>query len=482
MPARGRLFAVWTVALLMILGSTAPAEVAEKPNIIWLMAEDMCPDLSCYGVKAVQTPHLDQLAAQGSRYTNAFCTSPVCSPSRSAMMTGMHQNTIGAHQHRTAGKKPLPDGVRPITHYLKEAGYYTAIGCGHSGKTDLNFTTDPAFDGKDWKGRKPGQPFFAQISFSNTHRGWGRDTERPIDPATVEIPPYYPDHPLIRRDWANGLEEIQKMDRLVGGVLRRLEDEGIVDTTLVFFIGDNGQCHIRGKQFLYDAGLHVPLLVRWPGRVKPGTVCDDLVMTIDISAAILRAAGCTLPAHLQGRDFLDPATPKRTHVFGARDKMDNTHDAMRTVRTKDFSYILNLMPERAWCQLNEYKERSYPALALMNVLHLKGQLTPEQDRFMQPTKPEEELYDLRKDPHELRNVAADPAYRETLEAMRARMAEERKAVNDAGVTEEFRKGGWPSTYPTKSLEAWEAILREWEGHLLEGKPRPRTPDKPAKQK
>ena len=443
-----------------------------RPNIIWLMAEDIGPDLSCHGTPGVDTPNLDKLAAEGARYTNCFCTAPVCSPSRSAMMTGMYQNTIGAHQHRTRDKKPLPGGARPITHHLRDAGYYTALGCGYGAKTDLNFQHERLFDGKDWSGRKSGQPFFAQITLANTHRSWGRDSERPIDPAAVEIPPYYPDVPLVRRDWANGLEEIQKMDRTVGKVLKRLDDEGIAGQTAVFFIGDNGRCHVRGKQFLYDGGMHVPLIVRRPGHVKGDTVFDDLVSTIDISAAILSIAGCELPDHLQGRDFLNPATPKRRYVFAARDKMDDTHDSMRAIRSKRFKYILNLMPERAYCQLNEYKERQYPVLALLNVMHMKGQLTPAQDRFMQPHKPIEELYDLRSDPHEINNVAGDPAYKDTLETLRAELERWRQTINDQGVTEEFRNGGWPAHYPTRSLPEWETLLKAWEDHLFRNKPAP----------
>lgn len=456
---------------LAVAGYGATPE-RDRPNIVWILAEDMCPDLSCYGTKGVSTPNLDQMAAEGARYTNAFCTAPVCSPSRSAMMTGMHQNAIGANQHRTSPKRPLPDGIKPITHYLREAGYYTALGCGYSRKTDLNFLVENLFDGNDWKDRKAGQPFFAQITLNNTHRAWGRDKERPIDIKDVEIPPYYPDTPFVRRDWANGLEEIQIMDRHVGKILQRLKDEGIEHNTVVIFIGDNGRCHIRGKQFLYDPGLHVPLIIRWPARTRPGAVSDELVSTIDLSAGILSLAGVPIPEHLHGRNLSDPATPRREYVYAARDKMDDTHDSMRAVRSKRYKYILNLMPERAWCQFNRYKESQYPMLALMNVLNMEGKLTPEQARFMAPRKPEEELYDLRTDPHELKNLASDPAHRAALDTMRAELAAWRKKIGDQGVSEAFRKGGWPSKYPTRTLDEWKTLAKAWEEHLLEGKPRP----------
>jgi len=378
-----------------------------RPNILWIMAEDICPDLSCYGARGVKTPHLDKFASQGIRFNNAFATAPVCSASRSAMMTGFHQNYIRAHQHRTSNKKPLPYGIKPVPHLLAEAGYFT---CLMDRKTDCNFTTPkPLFMGKDWKQREDGRPFFAQYTSHGTHRSWKRDPDRPIDIKDVDIPPYYPDNDFVRRDWANGLEQIQLMDRDVGRLLKRLEDEGLADNTVVFFIGDHGRCHIRGKQFLYDGGIHIPMLMRWPGKVEPAQVSYDMVTSIDICATILQIAGVKPPQKLHGESLLRPGRAKRKYVFAARDKMDETHDAMRAVRSKDFKYILNLMPERAYCQLNHYKEKMYPMLALMNVMNMKGQLAPEQARFMAAKKPEEELYDLRKDPHEVHNVAGDPA-------------------------------------------------------------------------
>lgn len=220
------------------------------PNILWITIEDWGPDLSCYGTPGIHTPHVDKLASQGIRYQTAFTTSPVCSTSRSAMMTGYHQNYIRANQHREHEKQPLPHGIKPIPHLVKEAGYFTAL---MSGKTDCNFvpnTRDELFEGTDWNQRAEGQPFFARITFSGTHRAWQRDPERPIDGKDVELPPYYADTDFIRRDWANGLEQMQLVDRQFGALLERLDEESLSDNTIVFFIGDHGRCHIRGKQFL----------------------------------------------------------------------------------------------------------------------------------------------------------------------------------------------------------------------------------------
>lgn len=456
------------LAFLALLVCTA-CKVKDKspetqPNIIWIMLEDWGYELSCYGAKGIETPFVDQLAAEGIRYTNSFCTAPVCSSSRSAMITGFYQNYIGANQHRTEGpgfeKKPLPYGIKPITHLLEDAGYFTCLML--SNKTDCNFTTErDLFMGKDWSERKNGQPFFAQITFTGTHRSWQRDTIDPIGIEEVEIPPYYPDHPMAKRDWANGLEAMQIEDRKVGALLQRLEDEGLAENTLVFLIGDNGRCMPRGKQFLYDGGIKVPIIARWPGHIEPGQVSNDLVVTLDISAAILDVAGIDPGYELHGKSLFDKDINDRKYIFAARDKMDDTFDAMRAIRSKKYKLIQNLMPERAYLQYNMYKEAQYPTLALMNSLYGKGMLKAEQLPFMAATKPAIELYDMENDPYELINLADDPAFLSVKEEMLGELKAWREFVRDEGVSDAFRFGGWPSTYPTRSQEEWEQITLDW---------------------
>lgn len=452
----------------------------QKPNVVWIMMEDWGYQLSCYGEPGVYTPNIDKFASEGIRFTNSFCTAPVCSPSRSAMITGFHQNYIDANQHRTANedKKPLPYGIKPITHLLEDAGYYTCFMA--TRKTDLNFTLDrPVYQGEDWNERAEGQPFFAQLTFPGTHRKWDRDTERPISIENVDLPPYYPQTDLAKRDWANGLEAAQIVDRKIGKVLQRLKDEGLEENTLVIIIGDNGRCMPRGKQFLYDGGIQVPILVKWPAKVKPGQVRNDMVSTIDISKTILDVAGVTPPHPLQGMNLLDGSTKERKFIFAARDKMDGTHDAMRTIRSKEFKLIHNLMPERAYCQFNRYKETSYPVLALLNVLNIKGELPPEQAAFMASSKPEFELYDIKNDPYELHNLADNPDFKKVKDEMLAELNNWREnVIHDKGVTDEFRKGGWPSTYPTRTLEEWEHVLDLWKPYVWrEPGSRVQRPDK-----
>jgi arylsulfatase A-like enzyme len=446
-------------AASLTLGSCVSAskffQAKDKPNILWILSEDISPDLSCYGTAAVQTPNLDKLARQGVRYTNAFTTSPVCSASRSAMITGMYQTSIGVHHHRSHRDDgyTLPAPVQPITEYFREAGYFTANvktaapGVRGSGKTDFNFKFKKPFDGSDWNQRKAGQPFFAQLSISMTHRGghWKKLRQQltnPVDPAKVKLPPYYPDHPIARDDWATYLDSIQMMDGYVGKILKRLDDEGLTENTVVIFIGDHGRCHVRGKQWCYDGGIHIPLIVRWPGKLKAGQVCDDLVSSIDISATVLKIAGIEPPKHIEGRVFLGPnanavrrpQAEKRDFIIAARDRCDETTDRIRCVRTKRYKYIRNFMPERPYTQINRYKERSYPMLPLMRQLHSEGKLTPVQALFMAPRKPDEELYDIQADPYEINNLVDSQQHRKTLNRMRKILE---KWIRDTGDKGQF---------------------------------------------
>jgi N-sulfoglucosamine sulfohydrolase len=408
------------------------AKVRKKPNIVWIMAEDICPDLRCYGTPAVETANLDRLAGQGVRFTNAFVTAPVCSPSKSALLTGMQQISIGAHNHRTINKKPLPSPVKPFTDYLRQAGYFNAAGCGFPYSDDLNFEYSNLYDGNDWSQRGAGQPFFARIKLSVTHRPFQRDSKNPIDPKKVNIPPYYPDTPLVRRDWADYLESIQIMDRQVGDILKRLDNEGLCENTVVIFSGDHGRCHVRGKQWLYDGGLHIPLIIRWPGKLSPGRVCDDLISAIDISATILSIAGVDVPAYMHGRPFLGDNVVKRDAVFAARDRCDAVVDRIRCVRTKKFKYIRNFRSDVAYTTFGHYKEFQYPVLHVLREYHKQGKLTPAQTAFMAKQKPVEELYDIRKDPYEINNLADDPKYAAVLAKLRARLNKWLKDTNDLG--------------------------------------------------
>ena len=380
-------------------------------NILWIMADDLGPDLSCYGTPEVFTPNLDRLAMEGTRYTNMFTVAAVSSVSRSAMITGMYPVSINCHQHRTQFKSELPDPVKPITEYFREAGYYvsncSAKDCNKFGKTDYNFihSTDSMYDGTDWSGRKEGQPFFAQIQISNPHRPFISDKEHPVNPEKIDIPPCYPDHPITRKDWALYLESVQAVDRQVGIILARLENEGLLDNTVVFFFGDQGQPHMRSKQFMYEEGCHTPLIVRWPGMLKPNTVSKQLISNVDLSAEALDIANIPVPSYMHGQIFIGEVIYPREYIFSMRDRRDETVDRIRSVRSERYRYIRNFYPELPYTQPNAYKKFNYPVLTLMCLMHKAGTLSKEQDQFMAETRPEEELYDIQNDPFCLNNLA-----------------------------------------------------------------------------
>ncbi len=427
------------------------APVAEpapaRPNILWLIAEDLGPQLACYGTREVQTPNLDRLAAAGVRYTHCF-SGHVCSPSRSAFMTGMYATAIEANDHRSNRKDhPLPEGVKLLTDWLRAAGYFTANvvqlpeACGFkgTGKTDWNFSYDgKPFDSADWAELKTHQPFYAQVNFKETHRAYHGSKQ--ADLAKVEIPPYYPDHPVTRQDMAAYLDDVGELDRKVGRVLAQLEQDGLAANTVVVFFGDNGQSHVRGKQFCYEESLQVPLLIRWPrafpppAGFQPGTVDARLLHGIDLAPTMLALAGAAKPSDMQGRVFLgERREPERAFVYGARDRCDETVMRIRTVRDARYRYIRNFMPEVPLLAPNAYKEKQYPVWKLLKELNAAGKLTPPQALLCDARRPDEELYDLETDPYEIRNLAGSdrPEHRSALNTLRAALAEWMQLCRDS---------------------------------------------------
>jgi N-sulfoglucosamine sulfohydrolase len=471
---RGSKFKVQSFLILALFFTCTTFAATPRPNILWLVAEDFGQHLGCYGTKEVSSPHLDKLAREGVRYTRFFTTAPVCSPSRSAFMTGMYQTTIGAHNHRSHRDDgfTLPPGVRVLTDWMRDAGYFTAnvrqfpapIAFKGTGKTDWNFTytgssreskaegqtpNGPAldlrpstfdakpFDTDQWVDLKAHQPFFAQINFQETHRAF--KAPKHADPAKVEIPPYYPDHPVTRTDWAEYLDSATELDRKCGVILRKLEQDGLANNTVIVFFGDNGQAHVRGKQFCYESGLLVPMIIRWPKQFpepknfKAGTVNTQLLEAIDLAPSMLEIAGARVPTRMQGVPFLgDHARAPKQFVFGARDRCDETVFRFRTVRDGQYRYIRNFTPERPFLQANEYKEKQYPVWNLIKELNTQGKLTPVQAVLAAPTMPKEELYDLNVDPHETNNLALRWDHQPTVLRLRGVLEKWIEESNDQG--------------------------------------------------
>ena len=419
-----------------------------RPNIVWIIVDDMSANFSSFGEKLIQTPHVDRLVAEGTKFGRCFVTAPVCSPCRSALITGMYQTSIGAHHHRSGRgveKIVLPVGVEPVPKIFQRAGYYTTISSWTPrdqalGKTDYNFQWDRSiYDGNDWTGRSAGQPFFAQIQLHGgkhrEHQNWPEVARRELGSLTnradVVLPPYYPRDAVLLDDWAAYLDTCRFTDKQVGQVVDRLTQEGLLENTVIFFMTDHGISHARGKQFLYDEGIHVPLVVRGPG-IESGKVRNDLVEHIDLAATSLGLAGIPIPTAMQSKDVFAKGYSPREAVFSARDRCDETVDHIRSVRTQGFKYIRNFLPQRPHLQPNRYKDHK-PIVQKLRELHQQRQLDPVMESLLfAPARPGEELYDLVADSHEIKNLADDPAYSETLTELRTRLERWMDETNDHG--------------------------------------------------
>ncbi len=434
---------VLTSLISLIVAATLFAAAPARPNILWLIGEDLSPDLGCYGNRDVRTPNLDGLASQGRLYRHAYSTAPVCSPSRSAFCTGMYQIAFVAQHHRSHrddGHK-LPAGIRIISDRLREAGYFTAnvvqlpasAGFRGTGKTDWNFCHDSKpYDSTKWNDLKSHQPFYAQVNFQETHRIYKKAAQNPTDSAKLSLPPYLPDHPVAREDWALYHDSMMALDAKVGVVLDLLEKDGLRDNTIVFFFGDNGRECFRGKCTAYEAGCAVPLMVRWPALCPPRSSSDELVSLIDVTATTLALAGVMLPKEMHGQPFLGPSSKRREFIFTARDRLDESLDRVRTVRDARFKLIRNFEPQRPYIQPMPYLDRTNPNYALMRQLQAEGKLNAAQMKFMAASRPVEELYDLQNDPFELKNLVESQEHRETLARLRTGLNQWIEQTNDSG--------------------------------------------------
>ena len=426
-------------AVILLSSSVLAAEKPKtlRPNILWISCEDIGPELGCYGDKYAITPTLNKLAQQGVRYENVYSTAGVCAPTRSGIITGMYATTLGSNHMRS--KATLPDHVKCFPEYLRKAGYY----CTNNVKTDYNFSVPKtAWDACNrkahWKNCPKGKPFFAVFNFEVTHESRIRASQKqhadatkrltPVqrqDPDRITPPPFHPNTPVVCHDWAWYYENITALDYQVAEVLEELREAGLEDDTIVFFWGDHGAGLPRMKRWLYDSGTRVPLLVRIPekfrvdGQGKPNSVDEQLISFIDLAPTVLNLAGVKLPEQFQGRAFLGKKlTPPREYIFGARDRMDERYDIIRAVRDRQYRYIRNYEPFKTYAQCISYGEEM-PTMQELRRLHAEGKLSEAAELFFRETKPVEELYDLKNDPHEIKNLADSPAHQAVLKRMRA---------------------------------------------------------------
>lgn len=450
MRTTGSAFVFCFLALVSPIMSRAEA----PPNILWLSAEDISAHLGCYGDPHAITPNLDALATQGVRYTKVFTTAGVCAPCRSGIITGMYQNSIGTHHMRCDAV--LPGWMKPFPLYLREAGYY----CTNNSKTDYQFSKpapaeiwDESSAKAHWKNRPPGKPFFAVFNYTGCHESGIADEkkyrevtkdltpEQRQDPAKLTtLPPYYPDTPGVREDWKRNYEVITAMDAWAGKLIAELKEAGEWENTVVMFWSDHGTGLPRRKRWLYDSGTHIPMIVHYPEKVRtafatkaPGESDDRLVNSVDFAPTMLTLAGIAVPPHLQGQPFLGEET--RTHVFGARDRMDERYDVIRTARDARYRYVRNFEPLKPCSQFINTCENGTTMKEIRKAMAAKT-MPADAALYIAPRKPVEELYDLETDPHEIRNLAADPAHAEKLAELRGALTAWQLEIGDLGLIPE----------------------------------------------
>lgn len=464
------LWLVLSTGLLLLNPLPLFAAPQQRPNILWISCEDMSPDLGCYGDRYAVTPNLDRLASQGVRYTRVFGHAGVCAVNRTGIITAMYPTTIGTQHMRCEGVPP--PHVKCFPEYLRAAGYY----CTNNVKTDYNFAApvtawDENSNKAHWRNRPDKrQPFFAVFNITTTHESqirlpavqFAKRTARLTaadrhDPAQAVLPPYYPDTPIVRRDWANYHDLITAMDKEVADILRQLDEDGLADETVVFFWSDHGRGLPRAKRWIYDSGLHVPLIVRWPGKLPAGTTNDDLVALLDLGPTALSIAGVKVPEYMQGRAFLGTHKgPPREYIFAGRDRMDEAYDLIRAVRDRRYKYIRNFEPHRPYAQPISYMDQM-PTMQELRRLDAAGKLTGPQTLFFRKTKPIEELYDTANDPHEIVNLADSPQHQEILRRLRHELERWQTETNDLGLVpeavlwERLRPGGVFATTAAPAL-------------------------------
>jgi N-sulfoglucosamine sulfohydrolase len=396
----------------------------DQPNILWVVSEDNTTLLGCYGDKIATTPNLDQFAKESILYTNAFSTAPVCAPSRNTLITGMYPPSLGTEHMRS--EYPVPTYVRFFPKYLREKGYYTT----NNAKKDYNTTDqtdawDESSNKATYKNRKPGQPFFAVFNLNVSHESSLFEPVKQLkhDPAKVKLPPYHPDTKELRHDWAQYYDKLEDMDNQFAKIVQELKDAGLSENTIVFYYGDNGGVLARSKRFMYESGLHVPLIIHLPKKyenlapVKRGTQTDRLVTFLDFAPTILSLADIKVPDYMQGEAFLGKQQkPEHDYAYGFRGRMDERIDLSRSVRDKKFRYIRNYLPHRIYGQYLEYLWKA-PSVQSWLDAYKTGKLNKDQSRFWEE-KPAEELFDVQADPDNVKNLVSDPKYAKDLARLR----------------------------------------------------------------
>lgn len=445
--------AIVIVCVAMFGGCTGKVFAADRFHVLWIYLEDVSGWFHCYGEKLIETPNIDALAASGTRFTRFYTPAGVCSATRSAIITGMMQTSIGAHNHRSCrpsfrgksmgeyDRNVLPSDVVPLPIRFRQAGFWTF---NEGGKDDYNFEfrVDDFYDfvpqrrgwgpaslvaGDCWRGRQPGQFFFGQVQLGGGKLG--RRAAKVVDRAAVKIPPYYPDIPEVREEIAHHYDCLLRTDQQVGQIIAALKRNGLYDKTIIFLFSDHGMKLHRHKQFLYEGGIHMPLIVVGQG-IPQGAVRDDLISGIDIAAATLAVAGQSVPASIEGRDFLDRDYQPREFVVAARDRCDYTIEKIRAIVTPRYKYLKNYLTDRPFMQPS-YKD-PWAVSKRFREMMAAGEMNENQLVFFGDRRAPEEFYDLENDPHEIHNLAQDPQYASELDRHRSLLADWIRQTEDQG--------------------------------------------------
>lgn len=473
------------ISLLLLSSTLVLFSEMQSPNILWITAEDMSPVLGCYGEKDAVTPHIDQLAQESIKFTNAFASAPVCSPSRSCLIQGALPPSMGT-QHMRSGF-PLPATFTGFPARLKKEGYYNT----NNVKTDYNSGNYQQIIEKSWdessanahwrKRAKKEMPFFSVFNLMTSHQSrsmvWPYEKFKNViqskipkehihNPQKITLSPYYPDTPIVRKTVARFHDCVTAMDQEVGDILKQLKEDGLAENTIVFFFSDHGSGMPRHKRALLDSGMHVPLLVRFPAKwqhlamAKPGQTTDRLVSFVDFGPTVLNLTGTTILKRMQGKPFLGPdPAKKRKYVYGHRDRVDEVRDFARSVRDEKYLYIRNYLPHlgynqpTAWPDIGEIRHEFYK-------LARSGKMTPAQQHFAGPRRPIEELYDCRKDPRNLQNLAGSPKHQKILERMRKEHLRYAKEIRDWGFVPEYE--AWEMSRMSSGWKVGKTGRINWE--------------------
>ena len=493
---------------ILFLSCSNKIKIDIKPNILWLVAEDLGPYLPSFGDSTIITPNLDRLANEGVRYSNVFSVSGVCSPSRSAIVTGMYPTSIGAHHMRTLYQQPAakekglidyevvpPPKVKMVSQILREEGYY----CTNNKKEDYQFyksvlAWDESSIFAHWRNRPENSNFFSIFNFGVTHESnlwdpWYRQFD--LDPfppdrnvgkwweqftgiqkplyvsenINLNIPPYLPDNSIVRKDMLRMYSNIVEMDEKVGLIVDQLEEDGLLEKTIIVFYTDHGGPLPRQKRLLYDSGIKVPMIIRYPNKARAGEIDERMISFVDFAPTLLSLVEIEPPDYYQGFPFEGTFKPKedRKYIHAAADRFDEHYDQIRAVRDERYKYLRNYNPDKPYYLPLEYRQKMN---TMQELLHLEkvGKLDEKQLQWFRKSKPEEELFDTFSDPHELRNLSSDTNHLEKLIELRKECDKWIYNTGDKGFMPETEliEKFWPNK---KQPRTTEPLIKMYDGML-----------------